>query len=129
LERLYLGSNSVPEYLETLEAQLDATADVEAQIGIYEKMAQALVTLANDSERATEVLEKIVMLDPARDQTYRQLEELYTNLEKWTELVETYRSHIEATPDIGWKIDLLRAMGDVYEKRVEDVDRAIETYG
>ncbi|MCA9653017.1 MAG: tetratricopeptide repeat protein [Myxococcales bacterium] len=128
LERLYLGGNQVDDYLETLEAQLDATADVEMQIGIYEKMAQALVTMADDRERATEVLEKIVMLDPGRDQTYRQLEELYGSLEKWTELVETYRSHISAIPDPQVQVPLLSAMGEVYEKRIEDVDRAIETY-
>ncbi|MBL4685690.1 MAG: tetratricopeptide repeat protein, partial [Nannocystaceae bacterium] len=128
LERLYLGANAVDDYLEILEAQLDATADVETQIGIYEKMAQALVTLADDPDRATEVLEKIVMLDPARDQTYRQLEDLYGSLSKWTELVETYRSHVESTEDYAIKVELLAAMGDVYEKQVEDVDRAIETY-
>ena len=128
LERLYLGGNQVDDYLETLEAQLDATADVEQQITIYEKMAQALVTLADDRERATEVLEKIVMLDPNRDQTYRQLEELYGGLEKWTELVETYRSHIEASVDVQTKVQLLAAMGEVYEKQVEDIDRSIDTY-
>jgi len=128
LERLYLGGNQVDDYLEILEAQLDATADIEMQIGIYDKMAQSLVTMADDRDRATEVLEKIVMLDPARDQTYRQLEELYSGLEKWTELVETYRSHISSTEDPQLQVQLLAAMGEVYEKQVEDVDRAIETY-
>jgi golgin subfamily B member 1 len=128
LERLYLVGNQVTEYLDTLEAQLDATANVDEQVAIYDKMAQAYVTMADDRPRATEVLEKIVMLDPSRDQTYRQLEELYAGLEKWTELVETYRSHISATPEVETKVHLLAAMGDVYEKKVEDVDRAIDTY-
>ena len=128
LERLYLNGNQVDDYLEILEAELDATADVEQQVAIYDKMANALVSMANNHERAAEVLEKVIMLDPQRDVTYRQLEELYTGLEKWTELVETYRSHIEATEDPGVKIELLMAMGEVFEKQVEDVDRAIETY-
>src|SRR5690606_16959252 len=129
LERLYLNGNQVPDYLEVLEAELDATADVEAQVAIYDKMANALVSLANDRERAAEVLEKIIMLDPQRDITYRQLEELYSGLEKWTELVETYRSHIQSVEDVTVKVQLLTAMGEVFEKQVEDVDRAIETYG
>jgi tetratricopeptide (TPR) repeat protein len=128
LERLYLGGNQVSDYLETLEAQLDATADVDQQVAIYEKMAQALVTMADDRPRATEVLEKIVLLDPSRDQTYRQLEELYGGLEKWTELVETYRSHIGNSPDVQMKVHLLAQMGAVYEKKVEDIDRSIDTY-
>ncbi len=128
LERLYLNGNQIPEYLEILEGELDATADVDTQVGIYDKMANALVSLANDRERAAEVLEKVIMLDPQRDVTYRQLEELYSGLEKWTELVETYRSHLQATEDVNLKIQLLTAMGEVFEKQVEDVDRAIETY-
>ncbi|MBP7288872.1 MAG: tetratricopeptide repeat protein [Nannocystaceae bacterium] len=128
LERLYLNDARVHEYLEILEAQLDVTNDTEGQVVAYEKMAHALVTMANDRERAAEMLEKIIMLDPNRDVTYRQLEELYAGMEKWTELVETYRSHVNATADVQGKVALLTAMGEVYEKQVEDIDRAIETY-
>src|SRR5690606_22483676 len=48
LERLYMSQGNVPEYLETLEAELDATADVQEQIDIYDKMAFALVEHAHD---------------------------------------------------------------------------------
>ena len=128
LERLYLAGNQVPEYLNILEAELDATNDKNEQIGIYERMADGLVNLAGDPLRATEMLEKILMLDKSRDVTYRQLEDLYIKLEKWTELVETYRNHIEVTASPGGKIELLLAMGQTYEKQIQDIDRAIETY-
>ena len=128
LEALYMAAGQIDDYLETLEAELDATADVDEQIAIYDKMAVALVEQAEDRERASEVLEKIIMLDPQRDETYRQLEELYFGLEKWTELVETYRSHVESSEDPEVKISLLIAMGEVYEKQIEDIDRAIDTY-
>jgi tetratricopeptide (TPR) repeat protein len=128
LERLYQTGNQIPEYLNVLEAELDATNDKNEQIGIYDRMAAALVNLAGDPLRATEMLEKILLLDRTRDVTYRQLEELYTKLEKWTELVETYRNHVEVTPTPAVKIELLLAMGQVYEKQIQDIDRAIETY-
>ncbi len=97
LERLYLAGNAIPEYLNVLEAELDATTDVAEQIAIYEKMALALVSHANDRERACEVLEKILTLDPNRDETYQQLEQLYFGLERWSELVDTYRNHVDAS--------------------------------
>jgi tetratricopeptide (TPR) repeat protein len=128
LENLYLTGGNINAYLETLEAELDATADVDEQVVIYEKMATALVEHAQDRPRAAEVLEKIILLDPQRDATYRQLEQLYFDLQRWTELVETYRSHTDSTGDPAWKIELLRAMGDIFEKQIEDVDRAIEAY-
>lgn len=128
LERLYLNGNQIDEYLEILDAQLDATTDDATQIQIYEKMAHVLVTKADDLERATETLEKIITLDPSRDTTYRQLEELYERMERLTDLVETYRSHIEASADIPAKVELLNSMGQLYEERILDTDRAIETY-
>jgi tetratricopeptide (TPR) repeat protein len=128
LEGLYLAGNQVADYLDVLDAELDATAEVVEQIAIYDKMAHALIELAEDPERAADVLEKIIMLDPHSGETYHRLEELYFNLKKWTELVETYRSHIEATTEDRVKIELLTAMGEVYEKNVEDLDRAVETY-
>src|SRR5690606_19174768 len=39
LESLYITGGSVNEYLETLEAELDATVEVQDQVAIYEKMA------------------------------------------------------------------------------------------
>ena len=128
LERLYMAQGNITEYLETLEAELDATADVAEQIAIYEKMALALVSHANDRERACEVLEKILTLDPNRDETYQQLEQLYFGLERWSELVDTYRNHVDASPDYGTKIALYQAMGEVYEKQIQDIDRAIDCY-
>ena len=129
LERLYLAGGDIDAYLEILEAELDASADPDEQIGIYEKMAETLVERADDPERATEALEKIIMLDPQRGDAYRRLEELYRGMEKWSELVETYRKHVDSIEEISEKVELLREMGEVYERDIEDVDRAIEAYG
>src|SRR5690606_13963197 len=97
LERLYLVGGNVPQYLGVLEAELDATSHRDEQIAIYDRMAAAHFNLAQDPALAAEALEKILLLDKYRDPTYRQLEDLYTRLEKWTELVETYRNHIAVT--------------------------------
>ncbi|MEE9384726.1 MAG: tetratricopeptide repeat protein [Nannocystaceae bacterium] len=128
LERLYLAADDIGQYLSVLDAQLDATVDAEQQISIYEKMTGALTGPVNDPARAAEVLEKIITLDSQRDGTYRQLETLYAELERWAELVETYRSHIEASDDAAVKVELLTALGGVFETHIQDVDRAVEAY-
>lgn len=128
LERLYLGAGNVDEYLAVLDAQLDATVDGAEQISIYEKMADGLVQHANDPVRAADVLEKIVTLDSQRHDVYERLEHLYRELERWAELVETYRSHIEATDDPDRKVALLGALGEIFEREIQDVDRAVEAY-
>ena len=42
-------------------------------------------------------------------------------MERWTELVETYRNHSEASDDPHLKIEILLAMGEVYERQIQDV--------
>ncbi|RMG99750.1 MAG: tetratricopeptide repeat protein [Deltaproteobacteria bacterium] len=128
LERLYLARGEIDAYLDILEAELDAAVDPEEQIGIYDKMARVLVETANDPERAAEALEKIVMLDPSRLDAYERLEELYRAQERWSELVDTYRRHADATEDVAVRVQALRAAAEVYRNEIEDVDRAIDTY-
>ena len=128
LERLYLARGEVDAYLDILEAELDAAVDPAEQTAIYEKMADVLVERADDLERAADALEKIVMLDPERLDVYERLEHLYGQQERWSELVDTYRRHADATDDPAVKVEPLRRAAEVYRDRIEDVDRAIETY-
>ena len=128
LERLYLARGDVDAYLDILEAELDAAVEPEEQIAIYDKMARVLVETANDPERAADALEKIVMLDPARLDAYERLEALYREAERWSELVDAYRRHADATEDVAVKVEALRAAAEVYRNEIEDVDRAIDTY-
>lgn len=128
LERLYLESGQIDDYLDTLEAELDATYDPDEQVQVYEKMANALIEHADDSLRAAEALENIIIKDPSRDDVYRKLESLYSNMERWPEVVETYRSHVESSDDRDTKVELLFAMGEIFEKQLEDPDRAKDCY-
>ena len=45
-------------------------------------------------DRATEVLEKILLIDDRNAKAYRDLERLYRQERKWETLVDTYRKHI-----------------------------------
>ena len=128
LERLYLDGGSVEDYLETLESELDATADVEEQLGIYDRMVAVVLERTEDPERAAELLEKTILLAPQREASYVKLEEIYRGMSRWSEFTETCRSHVEAIDDPSAKITVLMGLGEVLEKEVEDIDRAIDTY-
>lgn len=128
LERLYLASGQVDDYLDTLEAELDATYDPDEQIRVYEKMADALLVHANDPLRAAEALENIITKDSSRDDIFRKLERLYSDMGRWPEVVETYRTHVESTDDPQAKIELLNAMGKIFEEQIQDPERAKDTY-
>ena len=78
-------------------------------------------------DRATEVLEKILLIDERNAKAYRDLERLYRQERKWESLVDTYRKHLAVTTDTTERIDLYTKMGQVYEQELRDLDRAIDS--
>jgi len=79
-------------------------------------------------DRASEVLEKILLIDEKNAKAYRDLERLYQQERKWEQLVETYRKHLGVTTDGTERIQLFTKMGAVYEQELRDLDKAIESY-
>ncbi|HTM19059.1 MAG TPA: tetratricopeptide repeat protein [Kofleriaceae bacterium] len=128
LEQLYEKTGQSEQYLEVLEAQLDASPTDAERISLYERMASAWEERFGKLDRASECLEKIVAIDQRNFAAYRELERLYRQDEKWESLVDTYRNHIMAITDPTARIDLYCAMGEIYELRLNDYDRAIESY-
>ncbi len=128
LEMLYEKTGQSEQYLEVLEAQLDASPTDAEQIALYERMASAWEERFGKLDRAAECLEKIVAIDDRNFQAYRELARLYFQSEKWDSLVNTYRNHITGANDPLTRVDLYCAMGEVYEFRLDDPDRSIESY-
>ena len=113
--------------LESLQAMLAATQDPREQLGIYEKMGRALVTLAG-GQNSSEADAWRAWIAQGRDYAYYQLAEQHLAGERWTELVQTYREHADSTADRNLKIGLLNAMGYVYDKSLADIKNAIAAY-
>ncbi len=128
LEHLYEKTGQSEQYLEILEAQLDASPTDAEQIALYERMSAAWEERFGKLDRAAECLEKIVALDERNFSAYEELARLYRQAERWDSLVDTYRNHIMATSDPATRVDLYVAMGSVYQQRLGDVDRAIEAF-
>ncbi|HEY0133440.1 MAG TPA: serine/threonine-protein kinase, partial [Nannocystis sp.] len=89
--------------LEALQAMLASTQDPRAQLGIYEKMTKALVTLAGGKDSA-EADAWRAWIAQGRDYAYYQLAEAHLAAERWTDLVQVYREHADSTADRTMKI-------------------------
>ena len=128
LDALYEKTGRMEEYLEILEHQLEVSPPEEERVATYQQMATIWEEHFGKPDRATEVLEKILLIDERNAKAYRDLERLYRQERKWESLVETYRKHIAVTTDTTERIDLYTKMGQVYEQELRDLDRAIEAY-
>src|SRR5205085_9042673 len=115
-------------YLENLEHQLEVSSPEGDRVEIYQRMATVWETQFNKTDRAADMLEKILQLDDRNHKAYRDLERLYAQDRSWESLVETYRKHILATNDQNERIELYTKTGQVLEDELRDLDRAIEAY-
>lgn len=128
LELLYEKTGQSEEYLSILEAQLDVSPTDAERISLYQRMASAWEERFGKLDRAAECLEKIVAIDERSYDAYGELARLYRQDEKWDSLIDTHRNYIMAASDPVTRIELYCAMGEVYDKHLQDPDRAIEAY-
>lgn len=66
--------------------------------------------------------------DPRRSDARAALEELYRKQQKWGELAEELAAHAEMEDDPAKRVDVLLALGDLYETQLASTAKAIEAY-
>jgi tetratricopeptide (TPR) repeat protein len=128
LDSLYQKTGNMEAYLENLEHQLEVSSPEGDRVEIYQRMATVWEEQFSKTDRAAEVLEKILLVDDRNQKAYRDLERIYALDKKWDNLVDTYRKHILSTHDQKERIDLYTQTGRVLENELRDLDRAIEAY-
>src|SRR6476660_1961395 len=116
------------EYLENLEHRLEVSPPEEDRVATYQKMATIWEENFAKPDRATEVLEKILLIEERNAKAYRDLERLYRQERKWESLVDTYRKHLGVTADTTERIDMFTKIGQGYPQGLRDLDRAIYCY-
>src|SRR6185436_17038139 len=94
LDSLYQKTGNMEAYLENLEHQLEVSSPEGDRVEIYQRMATVWEDQFGKTDRAAEVLEKILQIDDRNQKAYRDLERLYAQDRKWENLVKTYRKHI-----------------------------------
>ncbi|MCA9664794.1 MAG: tetratricopeptide repeat protein, partial [Myxococcales bacterium] len=128
LEALYEKTGQTEDYLDVLEQQLDVSGSDDERVSLYQRMAGVWEEQFNKLDRAAECLEKILIIDERNESTYRSLERLYKQDNRFEDLVDVLRRHINATNDPHQRVEIYMEMGQVYEKSLTDPDRAIEAY-
>ncbi len=128
LDSLYQKTGNMEAYLENLEHQLEVSSPEGDRVEIYQRMATVWEEQFSKSDRAADVLEKILLVDDRNQKAYRDLERIYAQEKKWENLVETYRKHILVINDQNERIDLYTKKGQVLENELRDLERAIEAY-
>lgn len=67
-------------------------------------------------------------LDPENLGAHRGLAELYRVQQRWAELADVLKAHVELESDVEIKLDLYLGLGDLYETQLASTARAMESY-
>ena len=79
--------------------------------------------------KAMDTYLSVLEMDPLDRDAVEALERLFTRAERWEELVENYGRKLEFVTDLRARREILFTLGAVFEKELDDKERAIESFG
>lgn len=124
LEKIYSQDGGTSDqYLAVVADLADNVPSEKERLTLYRRLYAEYEDTPGHYAQAAVCLEKILKIDTGAEDAYRGLERLYAKDKNWTALIDTYTRHIERSE--GGKVELLAALGRVYEQEIPAGDQAM----
>lgn len=111
-----------------LERQVEVALTSTERIDALVKLADLHETKYLKRERAAEILERVIEIEPSHPQALKALERCYHALRDWPRLATVLRLRADNTYDKKAKTDLLELAAEVFESKIGDAAAAIEVH-
>jgi tetratricopeptide (TPR) repeat protein len=111
-----------------LERQVEVALTTAERIDALVKLADLHETKFLKRERAAEILERVVVLEPAHPQALKALERCYHALRDWPRLAKVLRARADNAYDKKQKTELLELAAEVFESKLGDPASAVEVH-
>jgi tetratricopeptide (TPR) repeat protein len=128
LERVSETLQKWSDLVEVLERQLDVVESERERVEVLLKLAGIQEEQFLKADIAAQRLEQALEIDHTEKRAYVALERCYRRLKQWLDLVNAYERHIGETFEQSEKVELFRAIAQVYADEVGDADQAITAY-
>jgi len=128
LEQLYLRRADYPNLVLLLLRKAEIVEVADEKKALYFRAAQLYEEVLEDLEKAVGVFQHVLSVDDGDRQALDQLERLYIRLGRWSELKNVYAKKAELASTTAEKKQMLFVLGQVYDRELDDPDRAVETY-
>ncbi len=96
-------------------AEVETTSDVERRAAGHARIAEILADQLDRAEEAVEHHKRAVGLVPGYTASFKSLERLYTEAQRYRELVELYERAVDAAQDHELRVTYLFKIGRLYE--------------
>lgn len=111
-----------------LENKFSHAPDVDAKKSILRQMASVWDQLAQDVERAIATHQRILDLDPSDKIAIDALSSLYERENRFDALIGILTRAIDLASDKKTTVPLREKIGTLYETRLDNIEKAVETY-
>ena len=128
LGRLYERCGRWHDLLELNEHETRLAADTRQVVSIAHRSAEILEEQLKDRPAAISGWERVLQLSPNYLPALRALGRLYGQDGRWEALVRMYRAEADLARSPDHAAGVIQRIGELYEQRVNDVDRAITSY-
>ncbi len=128
LINLYLGLSRWEELLGIYNKKADLVFDSEEKKLIFYQVGAVYERELQDVQRAIDTYQKVLELDPDDLTALGRLDVLYQTASNWQELLSVLTHEAELTADAAEAVSYQYRIAELYEKHLDDVDRAVELY-
>ena len=116
------------ELLGVYAKKVDLTLDPEERKVILYQVGAVHERELGDVTRAIDTYQRVLEIDPDDVTALGRLDVLYQTAENWQELLSVLTHEAELTADAAEAVSYQYRIAELYEKRLQDVDRAVELY-
>ncbi|MBN2495414.1 MAG: tetratricopeptide repeat protein [Deltaproteobacteria bacterium] len=128
LGRLYTKYNRWESLIQMYEKELSVTQDRDQSVFLLDKIGALWEEKLNNVDKAIESYQRILETSPNYLPAIRTLGKLYVRADRWEDMIRVNELESQLINDQKQVISLLHRNGEIFEEKLNDKDRAIETY-
>lgn len=128
LARLWEQRGEWRSLAEMFNKEAETSSDPELRASLHARIAELCELRLGSVDYAIEHHKKALELRPDFDGAFKALARLYSQLQRWHELIELYRRRIESSTQDDERTSLLFAIGRIEEEALGRPDAATKTY-
>jgi tetratricopeptide (TPR) repeat protein len=128
IQAVHERNSSYPELVGILSRKSDILVELPERKHLLYKAAQIQEEILDDAEAAIATYQKVLELDDIDMPSMDALERLYIRLERWEPLKDVFTKKADLAEDPADKKQMLYVLGQVHDRELGDVGKAIETY-
>ncbi|HVV83476.1 MAG TPA: tetratricopeptide repeat protein [Kofleriaceae bacterium] len=128
IQAIHERNGDGPALVKALKRKSDILLDLGERKKLLYRAAQLEEETLADHDAAVATYRQVLSIDDTDMHAMDALERLYVRLERWEPLKDVYAKKADLADNPGEKKRMLYVLGQVYDRELKDVGKAIETY-